>query len=364
MSAASDSESDWSSSENESVIERTTIGTPCSVEYKGVTYSGKSCKVSDDVPSDIVTFKTSDNIAVWCRDPGDGDLIALSRSECRKLATDIIGKTAKADVPTASDIAACGVSFGTPFPVQMKSSTVVHSDTATKSEKQTGADSDESDEVVTFKYNKQQLTGKKISLTRQLDNGPEITAVEVESKNGTGGDVYWVVASSSDSAKKVAMTVTDAKRAVKSFIRYAIGTDGPTKTDDEKCKDACGTPCPTQLHDARARNERAKQKRAVAPTNTLKRKAVEPPGDVVDKDESVSEKKEETELSPLKKERLMETKPSDDKKEPSIETCKSFTETKSVDQPDINFISETNVSVTLTGNASTLLPMLSSVFKK
>lgn len=60
-------------------------------------------------------------------------------------------------------------------------------------------------------------------------------------------------------------TTRPCGRAVKAVLGRALGSDGPSAADDDACRAACGTACPVQLHDARLRNERAKQKRTSAP---------------------------------------------------------------------------------------------------
>ena len=354
MPSSESEESDWSSSDGESLVRRVTEGTKCTATYKGTKYSGKATAISDDVPDDIVPFVTADGVAVWCRDPGDGVLIALSRGECRKLAAEIIGKTAKSDSPTDSDIAACGVMFGTPFPIQMKPVESKFFETPSSSEKTAPAKataeqsaSSEAAETaaseptkMSFKYNKQHLSGTVVPFTSQWEGSDAITAVSVDSKEG----VYWITASQVDSSKHVAMTVTDAKRAVKSALGRAISADGPLPADDEACKEACGTPCPIQLHDARARNERAKQKRADKPA----------PSSSV----STAPKRKVDEV--LQDSDMVSTKPLD--ASPEVEEPPAKKQTTSVEVSAPALSKSTQISVTLTGDAATLMPALATVF--
>lgn len=365
MPASETEESDWSSSDCESVVQRIEEGTECSATYKGTKYAGKATATSNDVPTDVVPFLTAEGVAVWCRDPGDGVLVPLSRGECRKMAADVIGKSAKSESPTESDIAACGVMFGTPFPVQMKpaesksvaekpkdESKIVKDSKESKESKHTNNDRSETvpdsvEETVAFKYNKQQLSGKKISFTKKWIGSADIIAVSVDQK-GTAG-VFWVVKSASDSSKMVAMTVTDAKKTLKTILGKAIGVDGPTSDDDDACKTACGTPCPVQLHDARARNERAKQKRAAVPPVTVKRKVTEV---LMDSDMVAAEQAlVVTDALPPKQQKEVSSEP--ELAEPTLKKVKIEPLSKT-----------TQISVTITGDANTILPALSSVFNQ
>ena len=342
--AQSDSESDWSTSDGEVIGPRVDAGTECRATYKGVEYVGTSAAVSNDVPLDIVPFTTADGVAVWCRDPGNGELVALSRGECRKLVADIIGKGVKAVLSCDADIAACGVSFGTPFPIQMKlsASAAVPGDSTAS-----GDAAGDAAAKVTFRYNKQHLTGTKVSFTPR---SPVDGAVAVMVSADAGDGVYWVLPTSGVVGKWTAMTVTESKRAVKAVLGRALGSDGPSAADDDACRAACGTVCPVQLHDARLRNERAKQKRASVPAASSdsaaaesapsKRKAVsldEPDGGV------------DTVAVPAAKKRTVRA------------TAVPTSVPTSVPAAPLLGAS-TQISVTLSGDAATLLPALEAVF--
>jgi len=332
-SEASDDESDWSTSDAETLVQRTEVGTAGTVTYKGTVHKGKVAPVSDEVPSDIVPLQTCDGVAVWCRDPGDGTFVSLSRSECRKVAVEVLGKGAKSDAPTDADIAACIRAFGTGFPVQMKAAST---GPAVAPPKAAAAE-----QTVEFKYNKQQLSGVLVSFAPN-NPGANIRAVNVASKGTTSGGVFWVTPALSGPVKHTAMTVTEAKRAVKSVLGRSLGVDGPSASDDQACIDRCGTPCPVQLHDARVRNERAKHKRAAAPCDSVATTLT-----------TGEKRKGDAELvyGPANKKR---------------DVARTELPTVSVPNTAGNSGSvlpgSSHISVTLTGDAATLLPALAVVF--
>jgi hypothetical protein len=229
-----DSVSDWSSSDNE---DKTAAGTQCSVTYKGTTYVGPSVETAADVPSDVATFSTAAGVAMWCRDVGDGTMLALTRNECRRLVHDVLGKNVQAGSASDSDIAACTLAFGTPFPFQLTA------DRATAAPVASGG--------VVFRYGKNKVTGEIVALTGTVPKG--MSAAKASKA------VYWLTTAGGDGT--VAMTVTEARRALKDIIGRPLAADAPTPEDEADCVEACGCGCPVQLYDAKSRNERAKLRR-------------------------------------------------------------------------------------------------------
>jgi len=236
------SASDWSSSGDEDAVVSPAKHT---VVYKGISYVGTAAACDNSVPSDVVSLLIAGKSgksakALWCRDPGNGALVPLSRSECRKLATDVIGKSAKADTPSRADVVACGLMFGTPFPLQMNVSEKVPKQAASL-------------DAVTFKYSKQTIVGTLVDGKESvLPDG--VVGVDV------AGAVYWLSGVLTDGAK-VALTVTEARKAFRHVVGRQLVADGPTDEDNQDCIEACGLKCPAQLYDAKARNDRAKAKR-------------------------------------------------------------------------------------------------------
>ena len=249
------SESDWDTSADEEVVyPLPAAGSTVTVSYKGTKYSGTVVEPSSSIPSDIVpvTVKSlpasSEPRALWCRN-NDGALAPLTRGECRKLVQEFIGKSAKTDTPSDADTAACCTVFGTCYPIQMRTET----STASGSASATPADN-----TVQFKVGKQAMVGTILSMEAS-SCPPGIIAAAVNGGSASSSSVYWLVDDANK--KKVPMTVTDARKILKTVLGRPLEQDGPTDEDTADCIAACGVACPAQLYEAKIRNDRAKAKR-------------------------------------------------------------------------------------------------------
>lgn len=261
--AESDSESDWSSTTSESESVGPESGATVQVEYKGTTWSGTVAKTASAVPTDVVPLVVTDADgsapvqAVWCRIV-DEVVTAVSRGECRKLLSDIVGKTAKTDAPSAADIAACQRIFGTVYPVQVvgvDGAVTKDTDKPVPSEE---ASSSDAQPVVSFRVGKQVHKGVEVPFTSGA-RADGVIAVAINDASATSTSVYWLTADVN--GKRIPVTVTESRKLMRLLLARNFSHDGPTDADVADCIAACGVSCPAQLFDAKNRNTKAKQRR-------------------------------------------------------------------------------------------------------
>lgn len=253
------SESDWSSTSSESESARPESGTAVEVEYKSTVWQGVVVPALPQVPPDVVLVavtKSEEGASdqfVWCRLDGK-TFVALSRGECRKLLGDVIGKAAKTETPSASDVAACEAAFGTGYPLQVVGVSASSGDAA-------AAETPSSEPVsdITFRVGKQTLTGVVVPFTTGA-RADGVVAVAVNGAAATSSSVYWLTTDVND--KRVPVTVTESRKLMRLLLSKNFSSDGPSSSDVADCIAACGVSCPAQLFDAKNRNTKAKQRRS------------------------------------------------------------------------------------------------------
>tara|TARA_B110000902_G_scaffold267177_1_gene358793 strand:+ start:26949 stop:28055 length:1107 start_codon:yes stop_codon:yes gene_type:complete len=259
----SDSESDWSSTTSESESVGPEPGATVQVEYKGTTWSGTVAKTASAVPTDVVPLVVTGADgsapvqAVWCR-IADEAVTAVSRGECRKLLSDIVGKTAKTDAPSAADIAACQRIFGTVYPVQVvgvDGAAAKDADIPIPSEEALSGDAQP---VVSFRVGKQVYKGVEVPFASGV-RADGVIAVAINDAPATSTSVYWLT--TDVNGKRMPVTVTESRKLMRLLLARNFSHDGPTDADVADCIAACGVSCPAQLFDAKNRNIKAKQRR-------------------------------------------------------------------------------------------------------